>query len=75
VKQLASQPPWGHAHERYDQTLADFRDTLPPAASGLAAQVFKDPYLFGFLDTADPRREREIEQALRPLFRAEEHRP
>ena len=30
----------------------------------MAAQVFKDPYLFDFLDTADPRREREIEQAL-----------
>jgi len=30
----------------------------------MAAQVFKDPYLFDFLGTADPRREREIEQAL-----------
>ena len=26
--------------------------------------VFKDPYLFDFLGTADPRREREVEQAL-----------
>ena len=30
----------------------------------MAAQVFKDPYLFDFLGTADPYREREIEQAL-----------
>jgi len=30
----------------------------------MAAQVFKDPYLFYFLGTADPRREREVEQAL-----------
>jgi len=37
---------------------------LPPADSDLAVQVFKDPYLFDFLGTADPRREREVEQAL-----------
>jgi hypothetical protein len=30
----------------------------------MATQVFKDPYLFDFLGTADPRREREVEQAL-----------
>jgi len=30
----------------------------------MAVQVFKDPYLFDFLGTADPRRERELEQAL-----------
>ena len=30
----------------------------------MAEQVFKDPYLFDFLGTADPRREREVEQAL-----------
>jgi len=30
----------------------------------MAAQAFKDPYLFDFLGTADPRREREVEQAL-----------
>ena len=33
----------------------------------MAAQIFKDPYLFDFLGAADPRREREIEQALRRL--------
>ena len=30
----------------------------------MAAQVFKDPYVFDFIGAADPRREREIEQAL-----------
>jgi len=30
----------------------------------MAAQVFKDPYLFDFLGTADFRKEREVEQAL-----------
>jgi hypothetical protein len=30
----------------------------------MAEQVFKDPYLFDFLGTADPRQEREVEQAL-----------
>jgi hypothetical protein len=28
---------------------------LPPVESDMAAQVFKDPYLFDFLGTADPR--------------------
>lgn len=30
----------------------------------MAAHILKDPYLFDFLGTADPRREREVEQAL-----------
>lgn len=54
----------GRAHERQGKAITNFRDTLPPADSDMAAQVFKDPYLFDFLGTADPRREREIEQAL-----------
>ena len=54
----------GRAHERQGKAISNFRDTLPPAESDLAAQVFKDPYLFDFLGTADPRRERELEQAL-----------
>src|SRR5665213_2731064 len=51
-------------HERQGKAISNFRDTLPPAKSDLAAQVFKDPYLIDFLGTADSRREREIEQAL-----------
>jgi predicted nuclease of restriction endonuclease-like (RecB) superfamily len=54
----------GRARERQGKALTNFAATLPPGDSDLAAQVFKDPYLFDFLGTADPRREREIEQAL-----------
>ncbi|MGH7858106.1 MAG: ORF6N domain-containing protein, partial [Candidatus Binatia bacterium] len=54
----------GRARERQGKALTNFAATLPPADSDLAAQVFKDPYLFDFLGTADPRREREVEQAL-----------
>ena len=52
------------AHERRGEALTNFKATLPPADSDMAAQVFKDPYLFDFLGTADPRREREVEKAL-----------
>jgi predicted nuclease of restriction endonuclease-like (RecB) superfamily len=51
-------------HERQGQATHNFAVTLPPADSDMAAQIFKDPYLFDFLGTADPRREREVEQAL-----------
>lgn len=51
-------------HERRGKAQNNFALTLPPADSDLAAQVFKDPYLFDFLGTADPRREREVEQTL-----------
>lgn len=54
----------GRAHARHGKALTNFKATLPPADSDLAAQVFKDPYLFDFLGTADPRREREVERAL-----------
>jgi predicted nuclease of restriction endonuclease-like (RecB) superfamily len=54
----------GRAHERQGRAISNFPATLPPADSDMATQVFKDPYLFDFLGTADPRREREIEQAL-----------
>jgi predicted nuclease of restriction endonuclease-like (RecB) superfamily len=53
-----------HAHKRQGKTVHNFKQTLPPLDSDMAAQVFKDPYLFDFLGTADPRREREVEQAL-----------
>jgi predicted nuclease of restriction endonuclease-like (RecB) superfamily len=53
-----------HLHARQGKAITNFPDALPPADSDMAAQVFKDPYLFDFLGTADPRREREVEQAL-----------
>ncbi len=51
-------------HKRQGKAITNFPVTLPPTESDMAAQVFKDPYLFDFLGTADPRREHEIEQAL-----------
>ena len=52
------------AHRRQGKAVHNFPATLPPADSDMAAQVFKDPYLFDFIGTADPRREREVEQTL-----------
>ena len=54
----------GQAHKRQGKALTNFPATLPPADSDMAAQIFKNPYLFDFIGTADPRREREVEQAL-----------
>ena len=51
-------------HLRAGKAQNNFAATLPPADSDLAGQIFKDRYLFDFLGTADPRREREVEQAL-----------
>jgi predicted nuclease of restriction endonuclease-like (RecB) superfamily len=54
----------GRVHERQGRAITNFPATLPPAGSDLAEQVFKDPYLFDFLGTADLRRERDVERAL-----------
>ena len=54
----------GQLHLRSGKALNNFSRTMPPAESDMAAQIFKDPYLFDFLGTADPRREAEVEQAL-----------
>lgn len=51
-------------HLRIGKAQNNFPATLPPSDSDLAVQIFKDPYLFDFLGTADPRREVEVEQAL-----------
>ncbi|MGV8174500.1 MAG: PDDEXK nuclease domain-containing protein [Methanothrix sp.] len=51
-------------HERQGKAITNFSLTLPPGDSDMATQVFKDPYLFDFLGTAEPRREREVEQGL-----------
>jgi len=51
-------------HLRAGKTQNNFHLTMPPADSDLATQLFKDPYLFDFLGTADPRREAEVERAL-----------
>lgn len=54
----------GQLHLRSGRAISNFEAVLPPPDSDLAIQAFKDPYLFDFLGTADPRREREVEQAL-----------
>lgn len=51
-------------HERQGKAANNFALTMPPQDSDMATQVFKDPYLFDFLGTADTRKEREVEQAL-----------
>jgi predicted nuclease of restriction endonuclease-like (RecB) superfamily len=51
-------------HLRTGRAQNNFARTMPPADSDMAAQVFKDPYLFDFIGTADPRREAEVERAL-----------
>ena len=51
-------------HLRAGKAQNNFADTMPPADSDMAVQLFKDPYLFDFLGTADPRREAEVEQSL-----------
>ena len=51
-------------HERQGSAVTNFPRTLPPSDSDLATQAFKDPYLFDFLGTAEPRTERELEQGL-----------
>lgn len=53
-----------HLHLRSGKAQNNFSFTMPPADSDMAEQIFKDPYLFDFLGTADPRREAEVEQAL-----------
>jgi predicted nuclease of restriction endonuclease-like (RecB) superfamily len=51
-------------HLRQGSAINNFDLALPPVDSDLTAQVFKDPYIFDFLGTADPRREAELEQKL-----------
>lgn len=54
----------GQAHLRHGKAQNNFPATLPPPESDMAAQVFKDPYLFDFLGTDAPRREAELERGL-----------
>jgi len=51
-------------HKRVGQTANNFDVALPPIDSDMTNQVFKDPYIFDFLGTADTRREAELEQKL-----------
>jgi predicted nuclease of restriction endonuclease-like (RecB) superfamily len=51
-------------HKRQGAAIQNFDASLPPIQSDFANQQFKDPYVFDFLGTADPRRESELEQKL-----------
>ncbi len=51
-------------HKRQGATINNFNVSFPPAKSDLASQIFKDPYVFDFLGTADPRLEAELEKKL-----------
>jgi predicted nuclease of restriction endonuclease-like (RecB) superfamily len=51
-------------HEREGKSINNFDIALPPSDSDMANQIFKDPYVFDFLGTDDPRREAELEQKL-----------
>ena len=51
-------------HEREGRAINNFPDALPPMDSDMAVQIFKDPYVFDFLGTADLRREVELERKL-----------
>jgi len=52
------------AHERHGKAVTNFKHTLPPPQSDLAAQILKDPYLFDFLTLEKPFHERELETGL-----------
>jgi predicted nuclease of restriction endonuclease-like (RecB) superfamily len=49
-------------HKRLGNATNNFELALPPADSDMASQIFKDPYVFDFLGTAELRREAELEQ-------------
>lgn len=51
-------------HKRIGQSANNFEVVFPPADSDMVNQIFKDPYVFDFLGTADTRRERELENKL-----------
>ena len=50
--------------EREGKAVTNFPVTIPPTESDMAVQIFKDPYVFDFVGTAEARREAEVERAL-----------
>lgn len=51
-------------HKREGAAVTNFQQSLPPISSDLTQQTFKDPYIFDFLGTDAPRREKELENKL-----------
>ena len=50
--------------ERQGKAINNFSTALPSPESDMARDIFKDPYLFDYLGTDTPRRERDIERSL-----------
>jgi len=50
--------------EREGQALTNFSETVPSLDSDMANHIFKDPYVFDFIGTAEARREAEVERTL-----------
>jgi predicted nuclease of restriction endonuclease-like (RecB) superfamily len=50
--------------EREGKAVTNFSVSIPPQESDMAVQIFKDPYIFDFVGTAESRRERELERSL-----------
>jgi len=50
--------------ERQSKAINNFSTALPSPESDMARDIFKDPYLFDYLGTDTPRRERDIERSL-----------
>lgn len=48
-------------HLREGAIVNNFNNVLPPFDSDMVSQIFKDPYIFDFIGTAEPRREKELE--------------
>ena len=51
-------------HLREGNAVSNFKNALPPIESDMAAQSFKDPYIFDFVGNSDHIREKELEQKL-----------
>ena len=50
--------------EREGKAVTNFSETIPSIDSDMAVAIFKDPYVFDFIGTAEARREAEVERAL-----------
>lgn len=51
-------------YQREGKAVSNFKKALPPIDSDMAAQSFKDPYIFDFVGNSKRIRERELEQSL-----------
>ncbi len=51
-------------YKRQGNTINNFPTTLPAYQSDLAGEMFKNPYVFGFLNLGEEAKERELENAL-----------